>query len=71
MKSLAVFAIAVVILAQVPLAVAHPHATVDLMESHSHYIHDDNFQKNFVVHTFEDVIIAAIDFIKMILFSRI
>lgn len=35
---------------------AHPHATVDLMESHSHDTHNENFQENFLVHTFEDVV---------------
>ena len=40
---------------------AHPHATIDLMESHSH---DEWFEENFIVHTFEEVILSAFDFIN-------
>ena len=42
---------------------AHPHATVDLMESHSHDMHDEVFQENFIVHTFEEVIFSVFNFI--------
>lgn len=43
---------------------AHPHATVDLMESHSHDVDDEVFQEDFVVHTFEEVIFSVFSFIK-------
>ncbi len=48
---------------------AHPHATIDLMESHSHDIGDEGFQENFLVHTFENVIFSVVDFFNNILFS--
>jgi len=40
---------------------AHPHATIDLMESHSH---DEWFEENFIVHTFEEVIFSVFSFIN-------
>jgi len=43
---------------------AHPHATVDLMGSHSHDVHDEVFQENFIVHTFEEVIFSVFSFIN-------
>lgn len=43
---------------------AHPHATVDLMESHSHDVDDEVFQEDFIVHTFEEVIFSVFSFIK-------
>ena len=45
-------------------AEAHPHATINLMESHSHDIHDEVFQENFIVHTFEEVIFSVFSFIN-------
>jgi len=45
-------------------AEAHPHATIDLLESHSHDMHDEVFQENFIVHTFEEVIFSVFDFIN-------
>jgi len=48
---------------------AHPHATIDLMESHSHDVLDDNFQEDFIVHSFEHVLISTYDFIISILFG--
>jgi len=47
MKSLAIFGILMVVvfvLGTISMAEAHPHANIDLMESHSHNIHDNNFQ---------------------------
>ena len=41
---------------------AHPHATIELMESHSHDEKDANFQEEFVLHNFEHVIISIFDF---------
>lgn len=49
-------------------AEAHPHTTIDLMESHSHDILDEKFQENFMVHTFENVILTVVDFFNSILF---
>ncbi len=47
---------------------AHPHATIDLMETHSHTPHDANFQVDFIMHTFEQVIIS-LELIKNLLFG--
>jgi len=72
MRTLVIFGILmafVIILGTISIAEAHPHATIDLMESHSHDLHDENFQENFIVHTFKDVIFSAFNFIKNILFS--
>ncbi len=72
MKSLAVLGVLtliVSILGTVPMVEAHPHATIDLMESHSHDIHNDNFQEDFLVHSFEHVIISTYDFIMRTLFG--
>jgi len=72
MKTLVIFGILmafVIVLGSISIAEAHPHATIDLMESHSHDVHDENFQENFILHTFEDVIVSVFDFFKNILFS--
>jgi len=72
MRTLVIFGILmafVIILGTISIAEAHPHATIDLMESHSHDLHDENFQENFIVHTFKDVIFSAFNFIKNILFG--
>jgi len=49
-------------------AEAHPHVVIDLMDSHSHNIHDNNFQENFTVHSFEHVITSTFELIKESLF---
>jgi len=72
MKSLVIFGILmafVIVLGTISMAEAHPHATIDLMESHSHDPHDENFQENFILHTFQDVIVSVFDFFKNILFG--
>jgi len=72
MKSFVIFGILmalVFVLGSISMAEAHPHVTIDLMESHSHEPHDENFQENFILHTFEDVIISVFDFIKNMLFG--
>ena len=72
MKSFVVFGILmafVIVLGSISMAEAHPHATIDLMESHSHDVHDENFQENFILHTFQDVIVSVFNFIKNILFG--
>jgi len=74
MKSFTVFGILmafVIALGMISIAEAHPHATIDLMESHSHDVHDKNFQENFILHAFEDVIFSTLNFIKSILFSNV
>ena len=72
MKSFVIFGILmafVIVLGTISMAEAHPHATIDLMESHSHDVHDENFQENFILHTFQDVIVSVFDFFKNILFG--
>jgi len=72
MKSLVIFGIlmtVVMILGTISIVEAHPHVTIDLMESHSHDVHSDNFQEDFIFHSFEHVIISTFDFIKSILFG--
>ncbi len=72
MKTLVIFGILmafVIVLGTISIAEAHPHVTIDLMESHSHDLHDENFQENFIVHTFKDVIFSVFDFVKTILFG--
>ena len=54
------------ILSSFSVAEAHPHATIELMESHSH---ENLFEENFLLHTFENVIIDSIASIKNFLFS--
>ena len=71
MKSFACFEILIVfvfVLGVISTADAHPHAIIDLMQSHSHDIHDEVFQENFLVHTFEDVIFSMFDFFNNTLF---
>lgn len=72
MKSLIIFGIMISIvfsLGILPIADAHPHTTIDLMETHSHNVEDDNFQENFIVHSFEHVIISTFDWFKNVLFG--
>ena len=71
MKSLIIFGIIMsiaIILGVIPIAEAHPHATIDLMESHSHDRGAENFQE-FILHDFEHVIISAFDWFNRILFG--
>jgi len=56
-----------IVLGSISIAESHPHVTVDLMESHSHDLHDEKFQENFLVHTFEDVIFSIVDFFNSFL----
>ena len=72
MKTFVIFGILVafvIVLGTISIAEAHPHATIDLMESHSHDPHDEDFQENFILHTFKDVIFSVFNFIKNILFG--
>lgn len=56
------------VLGAISLAEAHPHATIDLMESHSHDPNDENFEEEFILHDFEHVIMSAFNLIKNFLF---
>ena len=72
MKLLIVFGILLLIVFSFSvnqIAEAHPHATVELMESHSHNTYDDNFQEEFILHDFEHVIVSAFDWFNRILFG--
>ncbi len=51
-------------------AEAHPHAIIDLLESHSYDMHDEGFQENFIVHTFEEGYLV-LGFIKRIYPSKL
>ncbi len=42
----------VIVLGTFSMAEAHPHVTIDLIESHSHDEHDENFQENFMHNSF-------------------
>jgi len=46
---------------------AHPHATPELMNSHSHDVNAENFQEEFFLHDFEHVIISIFDFFSEII----
>jgi len=73
-KSLAAFVILIVVvtvLGTASIAEAHPHSTIDLMESHSHDPNNENFHEDFVLHTIQEVIISTIEFFKNILFIRV
>ncbi len=72
MKSLVIFGIfmlSLIALGSFSIAEAHPHATIDLMESHSHDPNDENFQEEFFLHDFEHVIFSIFDFFNDILFG--
>lgn len=58
-----------VLMAYIAPAEAHPHATPELMQSHSHDPNDDNFQEKFILHGFEHVIISTFEWFKNILFG--
>ena len=45
---LGILTLIVSIFGVIPMAEAHPHATIDLMESHSHDVLDDNFQEELI-----------------------
>ena len=42
----------VIVLGTISVAEAHPHATIELMEFHSHDPNDENFQEEFILHDF-------------------
>ena len=59
----------VFVLGIIPPIDAHPHSTIDLMESHSHDASNEKFQEHFLIHTFEQVIFSLVDFVNGI-FSK-
>ena len=70
MKHFMIFGILIVsvfVMGLVSTVDAHPHGTIDLMESHSHDIHDEKFQESFLIHTFEEVLFSMVNFINNIL----
>ncbi len=70
MKSLYVFRILIVfvfVMGIISTADAHPHATPELMSSHSHDVNNENFQDEFFLHDFEHVIISIFDFFSGII----
>ena len=72
MKSSLLFGLLIgtaIILSTFSLAEAHPHASMDLMDSHSHDPNADNFQEEFILHDFEHVILSTFNFFKTILFG--
>ena len=71
MKSSLLFGILigmVIILGTFSLVEVHPHASMDIMKSHSHDPNVANFQEEFILHDFEHVILSTLNFIKDILF---
>lgn len=70
LKSLTMFGILIVFIFAMGIvssAEAHPHATIELMDSHSHEIGDKGLQENFLIHTFEQVVFSIVDFVNSIL----
>ena len=71
MKSFTFFGILIIFISatgMISAADAHPHATIGLMESHSHIFADEKFHDNFFIHTFDQVIFSITDFFNSILF---
>jgi len=62
-----IFMVSIFAMGIISTAEAHPH-TVELMESHSHILADENFHENFLIHTFDQVIFSVTDFFNSILF---
>jgi hypothetical protein len=71
MKSFTFFGMMIIFIFTIGIistADAHPHATIDLMESHSHLFADEKFHDNFLIHTFDQVIFSITDFFNSVLF---
>lgn len=70
MKHFLVLAILIVFvfsLGMISIVDAHPHATPELMESHSHDPNAENFQEEFILHDFEHVIISFFNYFSNLL----
>ncbi|HXV66045.1 MAG TPA: hypothetical protein VD731_02285 [Nitrosopumilaceae archaeon] len=59
----------VIITSSFSMVDAHPHATPDLMESHSHDPESENFHEEFILHSFEHVIISTWEFFRTLIFG--
>ena len=71
MKHFTVFGILIVFIFAMGIissAEAHPHATPELMNSHSHDVNAENFQEEFFLHDFEHAIISIFDFFSGMIF---
>ena len=67
MKIFGIMFALVLIFGGISSAEAHPHANIELMESHSHDILDERFHDDFILHTFEQVILSISDFFSTLL----
>lgn len=70
MKSFRIFGFLIVfvfVIGIVSIAEAHPHATPELMDSHSHVFADEKFHDNFLIHTFDQVLFSITDFFTSLL----
>ncbi|MGV7227007.1 MAG: hypothetical protein ACQ9CV_08835 [Nitrosopumilus sp.] len=71
MKSFRFFGILIIFIFTIGIistADAHPHGTLDLVESHSHLFADEKFHDTFLIHTFDQVIFSITDFFNSVLF---
>lgn len=70
MKYLIIFGIALILLIPgvVSTVDAHPHATIELTDSHSHILADEKFHDNFWIHTFDQVVFSISDFFDNLFF---
>ncbi len=50
----------------ISFADAHPHNSIDLMNTHSHDIHDVDFMEHFFIHTYEQVVISLTDLLSFL-----
>ncbi|AJM92593.1 MAG: hypothetical protein IS860_05015 [Nitrosopumilus sp.] len=64
MKHVIIFVIVSILLIPgiISIVEAHPHATVELTDSHSHILADEKFHDDFWIHTFDQVIFSMTDF---------
>ena len=61
----AIFSIGIFSIGLISVAEAHPHATIELINTHSHDLYTT---EDFVIHTFEEVILF-IDQIQNLIFG--
>ena len=67
--TLGILVLIVFISSIVSIVEAHPHTNIDLMESHSHDVNDENFQEKFTLHEFEHVMISTFNWFKSSVFK--
>jgi len=51
------------------IAEAHPHANIDLMVSHSHDPDSENYEENFLLHSFDHVILSKVRLLINMIFN--